>query len=262
VGVDLVPFEQVSYGPGASLIKAGQVFDALLLVKSGFLKTVFTDEGGNEQFVSFPVTGELIGTDGFGNGRFINDVVALSDVEVIRIPFTDLKTLQRADPEIVDTLFRIVSYQLVQEQLALTAIGALCADARVARFLLKLGFQDYSQDHPDQPLHLWMTRQDMGNYLGMKIETVSRTLTLLSSMGLIRVNQRTVEIVDPNGLKGIAYNGTPRQGPLLVRQRKSRTVTMGASPARSDASPNQLPPGLRCGGKRIQSTPWSVLTDL
>lgn len=260
--VDFAPFEHLKIKSGASLIQAGQAFEALLLVKSGYLKTVFTDEGGNEQVVSFPVIGDLLGTDGIGNGRYINDVIALSGVEVIRIPFTDLKTLQQADPEIVDTLFRIISYQLVQEQLALTAIGALCADARVARFLLKIGLQDEKQDHLDQSLHLWMTRQDMGNYLGMKIETVSRTLTLLSSRGLIRVNQRVVEILDPVGLKGIAYNGSPRQGPLLVRQRRSRMATVGTGLKCSDARSDQLLAGPVCGGTRVHSTPWSALLDL
>jgi len=145
-------------------------------------------------------------------------------------------------------LFQIISYQLVQEQLALTAIGALCADARVARFLLKIHYQVQSQGHADSSVHLWMTRQDIGNYLGMKIETVSRTLSLLASLKLIVVNQREVEILDPVGLKAIAYNGSPRQGPLLVRQRKSRTVSDNGNGTGHE--------------KRPSASPWSGLLDL
>ncbi|MFK7963611.1 MAG: Crp/Fnr family transcriptional regulator [Burkholderiaceae bacterium] len=255
-------FEQLEAASGTRLIEAGQGFKGLLLVKSGHLKTVFTDEGGNEQVVGFPVAGDLLGTDGISEGRHINDVYVLADAQVISIPFTDLKSLSAVDPTIVETVFQIISYQLVQEQLALTAIGALCADARVARFLLSIWYQRLNQGVMGQSLHLWMTRQDIGNYLGMKIETVSRTLTQLSSMGLISVDQRHVEILDTEGLKSIAYHGSLRRGPLLVRQRKSRSSNASHKQSISSTRPNQQASAQAAPVRLSPSNPWSALLDL
>lgn len=237
--------QRATVSSGTRLIFSGQPFYELMLVNAGYLKTVFSDEGGNEQVIGFPVRGDLLGTDGISDGRYINDVVALTEVEVLLIPFTDLRSLQLAHPGMVDSLFRIVSHQLVQEQVALTAIGALSAESRVARFLLKLSLQMRLERQSESILTLQMTRRDIGNYLGMKIETVSRTLSLLASQGMLLVSQRRIELVDRNGLESIAYNGLTRNGPLLVRQRKARPVN--ALPLHSVDDP---------------PTPWSGLVDL
>jgi len=255
-------FKWLAIEPGTTIIRAGQDFDSLLMVASGHVKTVFTDEGGNQQVVSFPVAGDLLGSDGIGNGRYVNDVTALSKVEVFIIPFTDLEALQSHDPGIVESLFQIISAQLVQEQLALTAMGAFCADARVARFLLKICHQT-SEGEPAQTIHLWMTRQDIGNYLGMKIETVSRTLSHLGALGLIRVDQRHVEILDAGTLMNIASNGSHRQGPLLVRQRRSRTL--GSCNDRTFPVNNRLERSYDSAGvqrRNLRPSPWSGLLDL
>lgn len=237
--------QRATVSAGTRLILAGQEFHELMLVNAGCLKTVFSDEGGNEQVVGFPVRGDLLGTDGISDNRYVNDVIALTDVEVLLIPFTDLRSLQQVHPGMVDSLFRIISHQLVQEQLALTAIGALSAESRVARFLLKLSLQMRLEHQSETVLTLQMTRQDIGNYLGMKIETVSRTLSLLASQGLLHVSQRRIELVDRRGLESIACNGLARDGPLLVRQRKARAVNTRPLHSADD------PP-----------TPWSGLVDL
>ena len=239
-------FERLTVAAGTRVVEAGRDFHELMLVSDGHLKTVFSDENGNEQVVGFPVRGDLLGTDGISDSRYINDVVTLTDVELLRIPFTDLRSLELIHPGIVDSLFRIISQQLVQEQLALTAIGALSAESRVARFLLKLLSQSEMQGQPSAILYLRMTRQDIGNYLGMKIETVSRTLSLLASHGLLDVSQRRIEIINKSGLEAVAFDG-----PLRTLQVPRKTVRRSKANIVSAANTTDHP-----------ATPWSGLLDL
>ncbi|MFK7966913.1 MAG: Crp/Fnr family transcriptional regulator [Burkholderiaceae bacterium] len=237
--------ERLTAKAGSRVVEAGRAFHELMLVSHGHLKTVFSDENGNEQVVGFPVRGDLLGTDGISDNCYINDVVTLTDVELLLIPFTDLHSLQLVHPGIVDSLFRIISQQLVQEQLALTAIGALSAESRVARFLLKLQSQREMQGEESGTLYLRMTRQDIGNYLGMKIETVSRTLSLLASQGLLDVSQRRIEILTRGGLEAVAFDG-----PLRTIQVPRKTVR--PSKAKSASA----------GRTSSPATPWSGLLDL
>ncbi len=232
---------------GQRLINAGHFFDSLYVVNGGFFKTVFVDESGNEQVLSFPMKGDLLGTDGIGNRTHVNEVVALSASDVIVVPFNGLEALGRVQPGLDDVLLRIISQQLVHEQLALTAIGALCAESRLARFLLRTGARMKAMGYSDRQFILRMSRQDIGSYLGMKIETVSRTLTTLVRKGLIEVSQREVSITDPAGLELVH-----RVGP--AKPRASNSQTDGGSGMRT--SPHE-PGDLTLSAP----TPWSGLSD-
>ena len=164
---------------GQHLVRAGDAFDELYVVNGGFFKTVFTDDVGNEQVMNFPLKGDLIGADGIGPGVHVNDVVALTDADLVVIPFSDLPDLSRRAPGIERALFRTISQQLIDEQLTISAIGTLCAETRLARFLLRLGDQMAAQGCARDVFILRMGRQDLANHLGMKIETISRTLTAM-----------------------------------------------------------------------------------
>lgn len=236
---DLPLFRCVQVRSGQSLIRAGQVFTTLFVVKAGFFKTVFTDETGNEQVLGFPVKSELLGTDGLGDHAHVNEVVALTAADVVEIPFTCLGTLASMQAGLDETLLRTVSRQLVHEQLALTMIGAMRADSRMAGFLLGIGQKMNAMGYSSVEFNLQMNRQAIGSYLGMKIETVSRTLTGMARSGLIELHQRQVRILKPDGLRELY-----RQGPL-----KKSNITRDDSAAQTQPSvPHQS-----------AQTPWSGL---
>jgi len=229
---------------GQNLVRAGDEFNDLYIVNGGYFKTVFTDDTGNEQIMNFPMKGTLIGADGIGTNCHINDVVALSDADVIVIPFGDLESLTQIAPHIEQSLFRAISQQLIEEQLAVTAIGSLCAQTRLARFIVSLGEQMNAQGYARDVFVLQMSRQDIGNFLSMKIETVSRTLTAMAKKGMIGVNQREISIVDRALLESTA-SGRPM--PSTVAE-KPRDVQTKAKSVR--------------GRKTKATTPWSGLVDM
>lgn len=230
---------------GQRLISAGHLFESLFVVNGGFFKTVFIDESGNEQVLGFPMKGDLIGTDGIGSRTHVNEVVALSAADVVVVPFSGLEALGRVHHGLDDLLLRIISQQLVHEQLALTAIGALCAESRLARFLLRTGARMRAMGFSDREFILRMSRQDIGSYLGMKIETVSRTLSTLMRKELIAVNQREVTLLDIDGLEAVHRFGPAREG--------------GEKSARSPATgkPSRPAPDVL----RVAATPWAALTS-
>ncbi len=224
---------------GQRLIHVGHPFDSLYVVNGGFFKTMYIDESGYEQVLGFPMKGDLIGTDGIGGRTHVNEVIALTAADVIVIPFNGLEALGRVQPGLDDILLRMISRQLVHEQLALTAIGALSAESRLARFLLRTGERMKSLGYSDREFILRMSRQDIGSYLGMKIETVSRTLTALVRKGLISIAQREVTLIDREGLDELH-----RRGPA----RPEATGRSNRAPARTPATSG------------LASTPWSGLT--
>lgn len=194
-------FQHRHLKPGQHVYSLGQAFDALYLVNAGFLKTALLDNEGNERVVSFPMKGDLLGTDGIWADRYSSNVVALSDCDLIVIPFKQLLNLGHACQELEHIIYRVVSRQIVQENINLAALGSLRSDARVACFLVleaqrhaALGFSAHS-------FRLRMTRREIGSYLGLTLETVSRSLSALHANGLISVDQRDIKILQPDNLR-------------------------------------------------------------
>lgn len=240
---------------GQHLVRAGDDFGDLYVVNGGFFKTVFTDEVGTEQVLNFPLKGDLVGADGIGRGEHVNDVVALTDADVVVIPFSDLAALSHHAAGVDQALFRTISKQLIDEQLVVTAIGSLSAQTRVARFLLQLGDQMAAQGFSRDAFMLRMGRQDLANYLGMKIETVSRILTALTRQGAVRVNKRDVCITDRTaleaiaGVNAVAVAARPSAVPAAAPARKAV-----ARPAARKAAPSR-------SARRTAASPWSGLLD-
>lgn len=194
-------FKHRQLKPGEQAYSVGQEFDALYVVNAGFLKTALFDHEGNERVVSFPMKGDLLGTDGIWTDRHSSDVVALSDCDLIIIPFKQLLTLGHACQELEHIIYRVVSRQIVQENINLATLGSLRSDARVACFLVMeaqrhaaLGFSRYS-------FRLRMARREIGSYLGLTLETVSRSLSALHTAGLISIDQRDIVILQDDKLR-------------------------------------------------------------
>ena len=196
-----VLFQHVRFKAGQRVHTIGQDFDTLYIVNSGFLKTVLIDEYGNEQVLSFPMKGDLLGIDGIHNQHHASEAVALSDCDIILLPYKTFSALGRLYAELEQAMFSVMSRELVREQIMIGMLSALSAEAKVARFLTNLGERFSQLGYSGKSFNLRMTRHEIGSYLGLTLETVSRTLSAFNEMGLITVDQRQITLNDVSALK-------------------------------------------------------------
>jgi CRP/FNR family transcriptional regulator len=193
-------FQHVRFRAGQRVHCSGAPFDSLYVVNGGFLKTVSIDEFGSEQVLGFPMKGDLLGIDAIWSDGYVSDAIALSDCDVIALPFAELTELGRRHPQVEHLVCRAMSRDIVDKQEVIGTLGTGNAEVRVARFLLGLADRFVGMGYSGRLFNLRMTRLDIGNFLGLTFETVSRTLTGLHELGLIHVDQRTIHILDPQGL--------------------------------------------------------------
>jgi CRP/FNR family transcriptional regulator, anaerobic regulatory protein len=194
-------FQHRRFKSGEMVCGAGQAFEALYVVNAGFLKTVMPDNEGNDRVISFPMKGDLLGSDGICTDRHASETIALSDSDLIVIPFKQLLSIGHACQEMDHLIYRVVSRQTVQENLNFVTFGALRSDARVARFLAIEADRHAALKFSAHSLRLRMTRRDIGSYLGLTLETVSRSISALASAGIITVAQREINILQPHNLR-------------------------------------------------------------
>lgn len=209
-------FQHVQFKAGQRIHTIGQPFDSLYIVHSGFLKTVLIDEFGNEQVLSFPMKGDLFGVDGIHTRHYASEAVALSNCDLILLPFKKLTALGRAHAELEHAMYSVMSRELVREQAMVSMLGALSAEARVARFLVSLSERFADMGYSSKLFNLRMTRHEIGSYLGLTLETVSRTLSAFNEIGLISVDQRSICIKDIDALRTLR-----RLPPSSLRARQS-----------------------------------------
>ena len=210
---------------GESLLRAGDKFHSLYVVRSGCFKTIYTDFSGSEQVLGFPMSGDLIGADGIDGGHYNSTAVSLDMSEVTIVPFAGLARLVYECPGLEPLLYRVLSRELVRVQNMAWTLGTLGAEGRVAAFLLALSTRLGALGYSRCSFNLRMTRQEIGSYLGLKLETVSRALSTLNAAGIIQVHQRSVDILDDRALRGvidpatgIAASIAPPPAPSAVRE--------------------------------------------
>jgi CRP/FNR family transcriptional regulator len=199
--VDDFQFQHMQFKAGQRVHTIGQPFDMLYVVNSGFLKTVMIDELGNEQVLGFPMKGDMFGIDGIHRKLYATETVALSNCDVILIPFKIFSSLGRTYPELEASIYGVMSRELVREQAMVGTLGSLSAEARVARFLVFLSERFAEMGYSGTQFNLRMTRQEIGNYLGLTLETVSRTFSAFNAIGLISVDQRAIVVHDVQSLR-------------------------------------------------------------
>jgi CRP/FNR family transcriptional regulator len=188
---------------GEALVHAGDKFHSLYVVRSGCFKTVYTDYSGSEQVLAFPMCGDLMGADGIDSGHYSSTAVSLDTSEVVIVPLASVSRLVYECPSLEDLLYRVLSRELVRVQNMAWTLGTLGAEGRVAAFLLSLSARLGALGYSRCSFNLRMTRHEIGSYLGLKLETVSRALSALNGAGVIQVHQRSVDILDADGLRGV-----------------------------------------------------------
>ncbi len=227
-------FQHVQFKTGQRIHTIGQPFDTLYIVHSGFLKTVLIDEFGNEQVLSFPMKGDLFGVDGIHTKRYASEAVALSNCDLILLPFKKLTALGRVHVEFEHAMYSVMSRELVREQAMVSMLGALSAEARVARFLVSLSERYAEMGYSSKLFNLRMTRHEIGSYLGLTLETVSRTLSAFNEIGLITVDQRSIGIKDADALKTLRRLPPSSSRAKQVAAKKSKLAASQKQPPESD----------------------------
>jgi CRP/FNR family transcriptional regulator, anaerobic regulatory protein len=188
---------------GGHLFSSGDSFNTLYAIRTGYFKTCVIAEDGREQVTGFQMAGEIIGLDGIVNDAHNCNAVALEDAEVCVMPFESVEELSREFPVLQRHVHKIMSREIVRENSVMMLLGNMRAEERLAAFLLNLVQRLHARGFSQSELVLRMTREEIGSYLGMKLETVSRTFSKFSEEGIIEVKQRNVKIVNHEALKKI-----------------------------------------------------------
>lgn len=195
---------------GEALFRNNDPFGSIHAIRAGFFKTCATSQDGRDQVTGFMMAGDLMGFDGIGHDRHRCDAIALEDSQVCVIPYARLEDLSREFPELQRQLHRIMSREIVREHGVMMMLTGMRAEERLAAFLSNLASRLELRGFSPSALILRMTRQEIGTYLGLKLETVSRCFTRLCDEGILEVRQRNVRILDPQGLQRIV-SGARRQ---------------------------------------------------
>ena len=186
-----------------ALYGVGDRVEAVYAIRAGFFKTSVMSEDGREQVTGFHMEGDVVGLDGLGDGHHLSRAVALDESEVCVISVAKLMQLGVENQPIQHHLYRMLSREISREQSVMTMLGGLSAEERLAAFLINLSRRLQARGHSPEDFRLPMTRQDLGSYLGLKLETVSRTLTKLHAQGLIDVQRRHIQIRRLHALAGL-----------------------------------------------------------
>ncbi|HEY5581131.1 MAG TPA: fumarate/nitrate reduction transcriptional regulator Fnr [Rhodoferax sp.] len=194
---------------GSLLFRNGEKFTSLYAIRTGFFKTCVASEDGRDQVTGFQMAGEVVGLDGIVNDYHTCDAVALEDAEVCVMPFDRIEELSRAVNSLQRHVHKIMSREIVREHGVMLLLGSMRAEERLATFLLNLVQRLHARGFSQSELILRMTREEIGSFLGLKLETVSRTFSRFAEEGIVEVKQRHVRILNTDALKDIV---NPKSG--------------------------------------------------
>jgi len=206
--LDAVVDTRRSLKRGEALYSAGDAFKSLYAVRTGYFKTRVSAEDGRDQVTGFQMAGELLGFDGIGSERHTCDAIALEDSQVCVIPFAQLESLTREFGDLQRQLHKVMSREIVREHGVMLLLGSMRAEERLAAFLLNLTQRLQARGFSPTSLVLRMTREEIGSYLGLKLETVSRAFSKFQDDGVLEVKQRQLRVLDEAALRQLV-NGTP-----------------------------------------------------
>ncbi len=191
---------------GDTLFTIGEKFTSLYAIRTGFFKTCLATEDGRDQVTGFQMAGEIIGLDGIVNDQHTCDAVALEDAEVCVMPFDRIEEISREVTALQHHVHKIMSREIVREHGVMLLLGSMRAEERLAAFLLNLVQRLHARGFSQSELVLRMTREEIGSYLGLKLETVSRTFSKFVEDGIVEVKQRHVRILNTESLQRLVNN--------------------------------------------------------
>ncbi len=181
---------------GAHLFHERQPFEAVYAVRSGAIKAYTTQPGGEEQVTGFYLPGEIVGLDAISAGHHASSAVALETTAVCTIPFADLQHLSQRLPGLQHHLFKLMSKEIQNDQQLMLLLSKRSAEERIASLLLSLSARHKRRRLSESRFRLPMSRSDIGNYLGLAVETVSRIFTRFQQSGMLEVEGKDITILD------------------------------------------------------------------
>ncbi|GAA4343698.1 helix-turn-helix domain-containing protein [Pigmentiphaga soli] len=188
---------------GEVLYRTGDPFQSIYAIKAGSFKTVVTLRDGREQITGFHIVGEPLGMDGICNEQHTCDAIALEDSVLCIIPFRVLESLCRELRPMQRHVHRLMSGEIIRESGLMMLLGSMCAEERVSAFLLNISQRLQARRFSGTEFNLRMTREEMGSFLGLKLETVSRMLSKFQKEKLIDVQGKLIRILDADGLRRV-----------------------------------------------------------
>lgn len=194
---------------GERLYRMDAPFTSLYAIRFGHFKTYQVDAAGGQQITGFQMAGELLGMDAIGTGRHQCDAVALDDAEVCEIPFDALEELFGQVPNLLRHFHRIMGQEITREQNVMLLLGNMRAEQRLAVFLSNLAERYAARGYSPTQFQLRMSREDIGNYLGLTIESISRLLARFKKMELVAIDRRALTVLDAPRLQALAAGTEP-----------------------------------------------------
>jgi CRP/FNR family transcriptional regulator len=189
---------------GDYLYRAHDKFHAVYAVRSGTIKTIASTNDGKEQVTGFYLPGEILGLDGVANNVHTNSAIALETSAICEIPFDKLDELGAHIPNLHRHMFRLMGREIGTEQQLITLLSKSNADERVATLLMSISSRNGRRNLSVTSFRLPMSRADLGNYLGLTVETVSRTLSRFQKQGLIEADKKEITITNLDALRKLA----------------------------------------------------------
>jgi CRP/FNR family transcriptional regulator len=202
--LDMLVSTRRSVARGDPLFRSGDAFTSLYAVRTGFFKTSVAAEDGREQVTGFQMAGELLGLDGISSERHNCDAIALEDSTVCIIHYRELEAVSRELSDLQRVFHKIMSREIVRDHGVMLLLGSMRAEERLAAFLVNLMQRLHLRGFSQTAVMLRMTREEIGSYLGLKLETVSRTFSKFQDDGLLEVKQRDIRVLNLDGLKRLA----------------------------------------------------------
>ena len=200
---DNIVFARRTVKAGERLFGPGETLTCIYSIRSGFFKTSLVDRDGREQVTGFFMRDELMGMDGLGSGCYNVCAIALEDSEVWAMPVAVIEAMAREVPSLQRRLHSALAREIARAQGVMMLLGSMNARERLAAFLLNLSKRYLQHGYSGCSFRLRMTRAEIGSYLGLSLETVSRLFSAFRKDGLVEVRQRDICILDIHGLERV-----------------------------------------------------------
>jgi CRP/FNR family transcriptional regulator len=189
---------------GQHLYREGDEFKSVYAVRSGAIKAYKTTDDGREQVTGFYLPGEILGMDGISKNTHASSARTLEQSAICEIPFKSLSKLSALMPNLQHHFFQLMSREITEDQILITLLSKNSADERVAALLISISSRNARRKLSATHFRLPMSRVDIGNYLGLTVETVSRVFSRMQKMDILRVDNKEIEILDMQGVRNMA----------------------------------------------------------
>ncbi|MCZ2720741.1 cyclic nucleotide-binding domain-containing protein [Marinomonas sp. 15G1-11] len=183
---------------GEMIFRQGEAFQYIYIILSGTVKTYTISQSGEEQITSFYYPNDLVGLNSIDSDTYPDFAKALETTSFYKIAFNQLEELDRKTPNLKNNLFKIMSHQIHENQHVISQVGKVQSERRIASFLLNVASRYERQNGIGHPFKMPMSRNEIGNYLGLTVETVSRAMTKLHKKECIYIEGKHVTILNLN----------------------------------------------------------------